>query len=109
MSRLSLVVLVGFLYASPAKAVISDDDLTRPRYAAGKCEYQNYVLEFECDREREEVDKCVLKNAYLHGKKVSIPNYFPMPNVVVQYPEIPHRIDPPEKKKEEKKEPFLCC
>lgn len=111
MSRISLVALVGVMLAQPAEAFLTEDDLMAPKYAqyaVGKCEYKGYVLEFECDRERKSVDKCVLKNTYLHGNKVPNPNSFPMPNVVVRYPEILYCIDPPEKKKEEKK-PFLCC
>ncbi len=108
MSRLSLVALVGVLLAQPAEALLTEDDLIHPRYASGRCEYQGYVIELSCDRERKEVGKCVLKNAYLLGKKVPFPDYLPMSNVGVQYPKILYCIDPPEKKPEEKK-PFLCC
>lgn len=108
MSRLSLVALVGFLYASPAEASLDVDDGLSIRYARGSCNYHEYVLEISCDLENQKGKQCHIAKTYFQGKEIVYPSNLPFPDVAFRPPTILYCIDPPEKKKEEKKS-FLCC
>lgn len=88
MSKLSLVALVGALLAQPANALLTEDNLVHPRYAAGTCEYHGYRLEISCDLSLPAPPRCQINAAYnLQGKKVSFSfDTLPKPEVVIQPP-----------------------
>ena len=102
-------LVLGTILSSPAQAIIDDSGLVAD-YAHGSCFFHNYVLEISCDLSKpRNTDRCIIDKAMTpQGKPVDYPEYLPRPNVVIRPPTILYCIDPPEKKKSEKK-PFLCC
>ena len=102
-------IVLGVSLSAPAQALIDDSDLNVD-YAHGSCLYHGYVLEISCDLSKpEHTDRCQIGHIYTpKGKEVTYPESLPTPKVVLQPPKILYCIDPPEKKKDDKK-PFLCC